>query len=69
MTMNLRPLAAAAVMLTMAAPALAQEWTEFVSRDDRFTINFPGPPRIAETTYTSQFGADLPSRVYSATRR
>jgi hypothetical protein len=65
--MLLRPFAAA-VMLAMSAPAFAQEWTEFVSRDDRFSINFPGQPRITETTYTSQFGAGLPARVYSATQ-
>jgi hypothetical protein len=67
MPLRLRPLAAATVMLAMSAPGFAQEWSEFVSKDDRFTIAFPGAPRITETTYTSQFGADLPARVYSAT--
>src|SRR5262245_10961390 len=67
--MRPRPLVAvAAVMLTMAVSAAAQDWTEFVSRDDRFTINFPGQPRVTDTTYQSQFGADLPARVYSATQ-
>lgn len=56
----------AALVLAFSASASAQEWTEFVSKEDRFTANFPGPPRITETTYTSQFGADLPARVYSA---
>lgn len=65
--MSLRSVVAAAVMLAIAGPAFAQEWTEFVSRDDRFTANFPGSPRLTETTYKSQFGADLPARVYSAT--
>ena len=46
--------------------ALAQEWTEFVSREDGFMTNFPGPPMVTQTTYKSQFGADLPARVYSA---
>ena len=46
--------------------AAAQEWTEFVSRDDRFTTNFPGAPQVTSTTYRSQFGADLPAHVYSA---
>jgi len=66
--MRLNPVAAVAVMLTMAAPAFAQEWSEFVSRDDRFTTNFPGPPQVIETTYSSQFGAALPARVYTAAR-
>ena len=49
-----------------AGAVLAQEWAEYVSRDDRFTANFPGTPQITQTTYKSQFGADLPARVYSA---
>ena len=57
---------AALLALWVAAPALAQEWTEFASREDRFSINFPGAPRVIATTYKSQFGADLPARVYSA---
>jgi hypothetical protein len=62
-----RIVAAIAIVLT-AGPAVAQEWTEFVSGDDRFTTNFPGQPEVKESTYRSQFGADLPSHVYSATR-
>ena len=60
--------ALAIVLLSMSSPAFAQEWTEFVSREDRFTTNFPGTPQIAESTYKSQFGADLPARVYTAAR-
>ena len=65
--MHLRRSMLAVVMLSISAPAHAQEWTEFVSKDDRFTTNFPGQPEIRQSTYRSQFGADLPSRVYSAT--
>ena len=65
--MRLNDVLAAAVVLSLSSPALAQEWTEFVSKEDRFATNFPGPPRITETTFKSQFGADLPARVYSAT--
>jgi hypothetical protein len=58
----------AVLVLTMsAAPAVAQEWTEFVSKEDLFSTAFPGSPRVTESTYRSQFGADLPARVYSAT--
>lgn len=64
----MKTLVAAVLVLAVSAPALAQEWTEFASREDRFTANFPGTPTITETTYKSQFGADLPARVYSATR-
>ena len=58
--------AVAALVFCIASPAVAQEWTEFVNQEDRFSTVFPGEPRITETTYTSQFGAELPARVYSA---
>ena len=64
--MRLKPIIVALFILSSSVPALAQEWIEFVSRDDRFTCNFPGQPTISQTTFTSQFGADLPARVYSA---
>jgi hypothetical protein len=57
---------AAAFVVVFSASASAQEWIEFASQEDRFTCNFPGQPKVTETTYRSQFGADLPARVYSA---
>jgi len=57
-----------ASIVSTASPAFAQEWTDFVSRDDGFRVNFPGQPAIRETTYKSEYGADLPARVYSAAR-
>jgi hypothetical protein len=66
--MRLTSVIAAAFIFFGFGPALAQEWIEFGSRDDRFTANFPGQPTITQTTYKSQFGADLPARVYSATQ-
>ncbi len=66
--MRLMPLISAALVLFLSGPSFAQEWIEFVSRDDRFTCNFPGQPKISATTYRSEYGADLPARVYSATQ-
>ncbi len=63
----MRAVVAAMMVLAASGNAFAQEWTEFLSRDDRFTANFPGSPQVTETTYKSQFGAVLPARVYSAT--
>jgi hypothetical protein len=54
------------VMLSLAAPAFAQEWTEFISKEDGFRVNFPGEPKVTETTWKSEYGADLPARVYVA---
>jgi len=64
--MRLIPVVAAAFVLSIQGSAFAQEWTEFASRDDRFTCNFPGQPKVTETTWTSEYGASLPARVYSA---
>jgi len=66
--MRLISLISAVFVLLPMAPASAQEWSEFVSRDDGFRVNFPAAPKVTETTYTSEYGADLPARVYSVTR-
>jgi len=55
-------------VLALSVSAVAQEWTEFASREDGFTCVFPGQPKVTQTTFRSQFGADLPARVYTATR-
>jgi len=64
--MRVTPLVAALLAVTLSGSVLAQEWIEFASREDRFTGNFPTQPRVTTTTYQSQYGADLPARVYSA---
>ena len=64
--MRLTSLLAGAVILSLSGPAASQEWAEFASTLDRFTLNFPGQPKIEETTYTSEYGAELPARVYRA---
>jgi hypothetical protein len=59
-------LASGVLLALLAGPAFGQEWTEYASTQDRFTLNFPGQPKVEETTYTSEYGAELPARVYSA---
>ena len=54
------------VVVLLTRPALAQEWTEHKSVRDAFEAQFPGQPRVAETTWKSQAGFNLPARVYSA---
>ena len=63
--MRLITAVAAASLLAIAAPGLAQEWIEYASLDDRFTCNFPGQPTVTEATWISEFGAELPARVYA----
>ena len=58
---------AAAMVVSLSTATYAQEWIDFVSREDGFSTNFPGLPTVTESTYRSQFGADLPARVFSAT--
>ncbi|MBI4888456.1 MAG: hypothetical protein HY824_15275 [Acidobacteria bacterium] len=57
-----------ALGLCAAAPAAAQEWDEYVSRQDGFKLNFPGQPKISETTWKSQMDYTLPARVYATER-
>lgn len=63
--MRARVLMSAALVLAMSEASFAQEWAEFASREDRFTISFPGTPVVTDTVYTSQYGAVLPTHVYS----
>jgi hypothetical protein len=59
------PLVIAALSLCLPVLASAQEWMEFVSVDDRFSITFPGKPTVQTITWPSEYGATFPGRVYS----
>jgi len=59
---------ACVLALVVTAPALAQDWTEYKSVRDQFEVNFPGQPRVTETTWKSPAGFTTPSRVYSVER-
>lgn len=65
--MRLIPLISSALVLALSGAAFAQDWTEYSNREDRFSITFPGQPKITETTWISQFNAILPARIYSGT--
>lgn len=56
------------VLVLMSTSAAAQEWIDYTSRQDRFTVNFPSMPTIREFTYTSWLDAKLPARVYTVER-
>jgi hypothetical protein len=66
--MRLIPLMSSVLVLALSGTSFAQEWNEFVSPEDRFAVTFPGQPVVAETTWTSQFSAILPARIYSGTQ-
>lgn len=57
------------VVLTLSAPAAAQEWIEYTSKQDLFIVNFPGEPTIREIPYPTEFGITLQARVYSVEDR
>jgi hypothetical protein len=60
----------AALALLVSGAALAQaEWAEFVDRADHFTVNFPGDPMKADTTFKTVKGTSLPGHVYTAEDR
>ena len=64
--MNFMRLISAVAILFMAGPAFAQEWIEYIDREELFQINFPGQPTVRDTTYKSELDEDLPARVYTA---
>lgn len=63
--MRVSPLVPAVVILALSAPAAAQEWTEYTSKDDFFIVNFPGEPVVKTMSFPAEYGVMLPARVYS----
>jgi hypothetical protein len=66
--MRLVQLVSATLVLFLSMPAFAQEWIEFSSLEERVSCLFPSQPRVTETAWVSEYGAVLPSRVYSVTQ-
>jgi len=64
--MRFKLLTSFALLLAMAAPAFAQEdYQEFASKEDFFTITFPGKPVMTEGTYVTEYGVVLSSKIYT----
>src|SRR5438067_5441148 len=59
------PLIAAAFSLLVSGPSFAQDWIEYQSRTDFFSVNFPAEPRVRDVSYRSEYSITLPGRVYS----
>ena len=55
-------------VLLMPAPVVAQDWAEYINRDDGFRVNCPGLLAVTETPFRSEYGVDLPARVHSVVR-
>jgi hypothetical protein len=63
--MRLMSFVSAAFVLFASGPAFAQEWTEYASQEDFFTVNFPGEPTVRDITYPTEYRVTLSGRVYS----
>ena len=59
------PLIAAALGLFISGPSFAQDWIEYASRADFFTVNFPAEPKVQNITYQTEYSMTLPGRVHS----
>jgi hypothetical protein len=55
----------AAVVALSASSAFAQAWTDYDSKMDLFSVNFPGAPKVESFTYPSEYGAEFPARSYT----
>ncbi len=64
--MRLVPSVTASFVLLVSMAVFAQEWIEYSSRADLFFVNFPVQPQVRDISYTSEFGATFPARVYDA---
>ena len=68
MRMRLLLILSSVLVVLLSVPAFTQDWIEFASQEERITCLFPTQPKVAETTWLSEYGAVLPARVYSATQ-
>ena len=59
----LRVLVPAACLL-MSGAGRAQEWIEYVSRADMFTINFPAQPKVEDIDWKTEYGITIPGHVH-----
>jgi hypothetical protein len=53
-------------LVTAAGAVSAQDWATQKFIEDGFRANFPGEPTVESITYESEFGLQLPGRVYHA---
>jgi len=64
--MRLNRIIQVAFLVAAVGSVSAQDWASFKFIDDGFRANFPGEPTIEPITYATEFGMQLPGRVYRA---
>jgi hypothetical protein len=52
------------VFLFMSAVGHAQEWIEYASRSDMFTVNFPGQPDVRDINWETEYRITIPGHVH-----
>ena len=58
--MRLISLVPAAFVLFISGPAFAQEWIEYVSRADFFSVNFPAQPEVRDIKWETDTASPCP---------
>ena len=53
-----------AVFLLMSGVGHAQEWIEYASRSDMFTVNFPGQPDVRDINWETEYRITIPGHVH-----
>nr|TFG54593.1 MAG: hypothetical protein E4H34_02270 [Hyphomicrobiales bacterium] len=64
--MRLSAILIAVAGVTMATPALAQDWFLYENETDNFTVNLPAEPMMENTTYYLPSGKATSARIYTA---
>lgn len=53
-----------ALLLCLPGVGRGQEWIEYVSRDDLFTVNFPAQPTVSTIDWKTEYGLTIPGHVH-----
>ena len=63
--MRMRPGVVLGAVLISCSLAVAQGWIDYISRVDRFSVNFPGEPTVETISWPGEYGPTFPARVYT----
>ena len=55
-----------ALMALMTGLGFAQEWGEYINREEKFVVAFPGQPKVQSIMYKGENALDLPAKVFTA---
>jgi len=56
----------AVVAVCLSSAVYAPAWSEYINREEFFTVNFPGDPKVTEVPYKTEKGTALKARVFTA---